>query len=206
MLCEACGKNQATFFYKQTKNGYTIEKNLCSECAKKQGLSLPGNLFDFSGFGGDDFFGGLLGSFVGNEPRITASETCPRCGMTLGELLHGGRVGCSECYNIFKDSLMPTITKIHGNVVHCGKTPQNRDISGQYVHDTVKPENSREEKQEKSESELKLDKLKRLLREAIDKQEYEDAAKYRDEIRAIEKQQESKQESEDNKKNGGDAE
>ena len=30
MMCEICGKN-ATFFFKQTKNGYTVEKAVTGE-------------------------------------------------------------------------------------------------------------------------------------------------------------------------------
>lgn len=153
---------------------------------------MSGNLFDFGGFdgfGGDDFFGGLLGSFAAaNEPKIVASETCPGCGMTLAELLHGGRVGCSKCYSVFERSLMPTITKIHGNVAHCGKVPklynQNpeelSEESAKNVSDIPKAA------EQTLENESEIDALKRKLREAIDRQEYEDAAKYRDEIKALE--------------------
>ena len=84
MLCEICKKNQATFFYKQTKNGVTFEKNLCSSCAKEQGLTANYGLFDFDGIASDDFFGGLFGSFAAGQPKIVAAQKCEKCGMTLG--------------------------------------------------------------------------------------------------------------------------
>lgn len=210
MLCESCGKNQATFFYKQTKNGYSVEKNLCSECAKKQGLGMSGNLFDFGGLGGfagDDFFGGLLGSFAAssNEPKIVASETCPGCGMTLAELLHGGRVGCSQCYSVFRKSLMPTIIKIHGNVAHCGKIPKLYNQSPEELAEEEPKfasdiSNSAEKTDESAGAGTsELDILKRKLREAIDSQEYENAAKYRDEIKALENKSKRENESGENK-------
>lgn len=179
MICEKCGKKQATFFYKQTKNGYTVEKNLCSECAKSEGLSLPGAFQDSFGFS-DDFFGGFLGSFLEPKPQVVAAETCSVCGLTLGELLHGGRVGCENCYNVFRKTLIPTITKIHGNVAHCGKTPTATQDN------TEKSEPAVENTAEQRPQETELEKLKRLLAESIEKQEYEDAAKYRDMIREIE--------------------
>lgn len=180
MLCEKCGKKQATFFYKQTKNGYTTEKNLCSECAKNEGLGIQGTLSGFDGFS-DDLFGGFLGSFLEPKPYIAASEACPVCGLTPGELIHGGRVGCENCYTFFRKTLVPTIVKIHGNVAHCGKTPLQKPAQAEEVPAEVP-------KTEPAETEL--EKLKRLLSESIEKQEYEDAAKYRDMIREIEKTQE----------------
>lgn len=184
MLCEVCKNNQATFFYKQTKNGFTVEKNLCAECAKKQGLGISSGFLQPDGFA-DDFFGGFLGSFLEPKPQIVASQTCTRCGMTMGELMHGGRVGCSSCYTVFRKALMPTVTKIHGNVAHCGKVPGVTEL--QKTAEDAAPEQVQAPEQENAgQPEDKLSQLKKKLRDAIEQQEYEDAAKYRDEIRAIE--------------------
>lgn len=75
MRCEHCGRNEATFHYQSSVNGYTEEAHLCSECAAALGyrerlgggmaeaLSDPfGSAFTLlpSMFGG--FFGG---------PRLT---------------------------------------------------------------------------------------------------------------------------------------
>lgn len=176
MLCENCKSKQATFFYKQTKNGYTVEKNLCSSCAASMGLGInsqfpQGNIF------ADDLFGEFLGGFLQPKPQIVPSETCSMCGMTLSELLHNGRVGCKECYNVFRKTLIPTISKIHGNVAHCGKRPE---VSKNNQTETTKTEPKKDE----------LFELKELLNKAIENQEYEDAAKYRDRIRALEKERE----------------
>lgn len=176
MLCENCKTKQATFFYKQTKNGYTVEKNLCSSCAASMGLGINSQ-FGQGNFFTDDLFGEFLGGFIQPKPQIVASETCSMCGMTLSELLHGGRVGCKECYNVFRKTLMPTISKIHGNVAHCGKRPDLPEKKQQETNQTNPPVD-------------RLSQLKELLLRAIENQEYEDAAKYRDEIRALEKERE----------------
>lgn len=176
MMCEICGKN-ATFFFKQTKNGYTVEKALCSECASKKGLASPISLFDAVQ---DDFFGGLLGSFVNKEPKLVSNRHCDGCGMTLGELLNGGKVGCARCYSVFEKSLIPTISKIHGNVVHCGKFPEKATEKQTPAQNTEKPQNVPVTEKEK------LEMLKKELNDAVEKQEYETAAKIRDEIKALE--------------------
>ena len=72
MRCEHCGRNEATFHYQSTVNGYTEEAHLCQECASALGyreqfaFSLLPSMF--GGFGG--FFG---------EPRLTpvARRTLP---------------------------------------------------------------------------------------------------------------------------------
>ncbi len=184
MLCEICKKNQATFFYKQTKNGVTFEKNLCSSCAKEQGLTANYGIFDFDGIASDDFFGGLFGSFAAAQPKIVAAQKCEKCGMTLGELLNSGRVGCAQCYTVFRKSLLPTITKIHGNVAHCGKIPMTANDG----RDTAEKEQTAisEPVRELSDSE-KIEILKEKLKDAIETQEYEKAAEYRDSIKELEK-------------------
>jgi protein arginine kinase activator len=178
MTCEICGKN-ATFFFKQTKNGYTVEKALCSECANKSGLSNPSSLFDAIQ---DDFFGGLLTSFVNKEPKLVSTKSCSGCGMTLGELLNGGKVGCAKCYTVFEKSLVPTIAKIHGNVVHCGKFPEAQTAEDLNYNEKGQSEPEKAPTSEKEQIEL----LKKQLKIAVDDQEYELAAKLRDEIKSLE--------------------
>ena len=48
MLCQNCGKNEATTHIKQVINGDTAERHLCSECAEHLGYGDA-----FSGFGFD---------------------------------------------------------------------------------------------------------------------------------------------------------
>lgn len=38
MKCEKCGKNEVTYYYKETVNGKTTEKRLCTDCAREEGL------------------------------------------------------------------------------------------------------------------------------------------------------------------------
>lgn len=166
MLCEKCGKNQANFYYKQTKNGHTTEKHLCSECASKMGLG-----FDFGGmfsYDDNDFFNEFLGGmFEQEKPKIVSASACPYCGTRLGELLQSGKVGCANCYKEFRNALMPTVRKIHGNVVHTGKVPGSSGVK----HELTKEE--------------KIRSLRDELNKAIEKQEYEKAAELRDKIKEL---------------------
>ena len=198
MLCEMCGKAPATFFFRQTKNGHTIEKNLCADCAKKQGLASEFLPFGAGSDANDDFFGNLFGSFLEEKPKIVETETCPKCGMTLSELFHNGKVGCDRCYTVFRSALMPTISKIHGNVKHCGSRPSKvEEADGAEASDAPKREPTADEK---------ITALREQLKIAVEKQEYEDAAVLRDKIRMFEKEQEEQKEnstSNENDENGG---
>jgi len=165
MLCDVCKKRKATTYYKQIINGQVTESHLCSECAKEQGYS---NIFsDFS-----KEFDNLFGSFNSifrNPYRISApEERCSICGSTISDIAKSGRLGCSECYKTFGNKIMPTIKRIHGNTTHCGKVPGAKG------------------KQIRLKTNLEI--LRDKLNEAVSKQEFEEAAKIRDEIRALEKE------------------
>lgn len=174
MLCKACNKNQATIHYKSNINGKVVEKYLCSECAEKEGIHTksafePIDMMDgFFGKNTDDIFGGLFAGMMNTPSSKSVSEpkVCSLCGMRYSEFLHAGKIGCAECYKTFSSSLGSTIKRIHGNVAHCGKVPEGK-------------------KNEISDR-RKIEQLKAKLSEAIEKQEYEMAAKYRDEIKEIE--------------------
>ncbi len=174
MICQVCNKNEAKIHYKSNINGKVIEKYICSDCAEKEGISHkpifePIDVIDgFFGKSTDDIFGGLFAGMMNDTGAKSVSEpaVCPVCGMRFREFLQGGKIGCGECYKVFSPSLMPTVKRIHGNVEHCGKVPENR-------------------KNEISDKK-KIEELRRKLSEAIEKQEYEMAAKYRDEIKEME--------------------
>lgn len=175
MLCQACGKRPVTTHVKTIINGELTEYALCAECAQKMGY---GNLL--SNFGLN--FGSLLGSFLGDsKPAVIGTIRCPGCGSTYDDIANSGKVGCAECYHTFYDRLIPSIQRIHGNTKHCGKRP-----SGSMLQ--VRPETSLKIKPEESELEQKRKKLK----EAIELQNFEEAAVLRDEIKAMEQKGEEK--------------
>jgi len=141
------------------------ESHLCSDCASHLGYSDM-----FSGFGLNlsEFFGGFLGDIktplsAGKSPR------CPKCGTSFDEIVRDGRVGCSDCYRTFYDRLLPSIQRIHGKIKHSGKTA---------VTATAQPKAETKEE--------KIEKLKAEMNNAVAKQDFENAAKIRDEIKALE--------------------
>lgn len=171
-------KKEANFHYKSNENGHVTEKHLCKDCAQKEGYISGGTFSAIDGFGmiGDLFDNaaeGMLGGFFKNmmdsssAKSIGQGSVCRSCGMRFSDFLNQGKLGCTKCYSTFASQLEPTINRIHGNIRHNGKFPDGR-------HEKIEKEN-------------KLNVLREKLQKAIENQEYEDAAKYRDEIRELEK-------------------
>ena len=185
MLCDKCGKNNAEVFYKENINGKETKYSLCHECAEKMEkdgeISFKAPHFFDDGFGFPDFsgFGSLIGSMLApshTKGTALSQKKCDLCGMTFEDFMSEGKAGCPRCYDTFADELERTIAQIHGGTRHIGKTP--------------------EKYREMHEREDKVASLRTKLNEAVKAENYEEAAKLRDEIKGLE--------SEENDNKGGD--
>jgi protein arginine kinase activator len=155
MLCEKCGKNAATVYFKNNINGNISESRLCAQCANINNLWLDNNINGF------DLFNAL--SFGQLAPGyIAEKKSCALCGINFEQLLKSGRIGCGECYAAFKAELEPTIIKIHGRAKHTGKIPANL--------------------KSKIGAKRRIDELNIKLKKMIEIQNFEEAALIRDEI------------------------
>ncbi|MFA6358334.1 MAG: UvrB/UvrC motif-containing protein, partial [Candidatus Omnitrophota bacterium] len=84
------------------------------------------------------------------------------------------RLGCGECYNIFRKYLAPLLKRIHGSNQHIGKSPLK-----------AKPTVPRGIKKK-----IGLQELKDNLQKAIQVEAFEDAARLRDQIKELENKKE----------------
>lgn len=163
MLCQNCGNKTATTHIKRIVNGELREQHLCPECAAKLGY---GNIF--GGYGLN--LGNLIGSFFGENQQpgqsVPGAVRCKCCGSTFADIASSGKVGCAECYNTFRERLMPSIQRIHGNTRHTGKVPSTASRLAQLN--------------------AQLEQARKALTEAIETQEFEKAAELRDQIRELE--------------------
>ena len=112
---------------------------------------------------------------------------CPTCKTSYQDFVENSRFGCPDCYSIFDLLIGDKIKKLQGNGIHNGKKPKYQKIlpaasvpgSGQEAMEA--PALSRKEE---------LQVLKARLQEAVLKEEYEMAARYRDQIRDLEQMEE----------------
>lgn len=158
--CQVCKKNMATVHLTEILKGNKREIHLCEECAGKKGVSFK------SGFSIQDFLSGLASSAAAQEMAKMQQIKCPICGLSYLDFRQHGRLGCATDYTVFKEGLIPLLEKIHGSVEHLGKIPSKGGAS---------VEQGRE-----------LMSLRTQLKQAIEKEDYEQAAALRDRIRAME--------------------
>jgi len=164
MYCEECKQKPAAVHLTQVYNGNIIQSHLCEECAAKKGGFIfdPGNKFSIP-----NLLSSIFGSSYGMDPNVTADiKTCPGCGMNFNDIRKTGKLGCSQCYQLFAKEMEPTLRRIHGNSQHIGKIPSRGG--------------------EKVLLRKQLDHLKNRLQEAVNSEEYEKAAEIRDNIKEME--------------------
>ena len=174
MLCDNCKTNSATFHYTHSENGVVIHMHLCSECAKKIGLSSSSSVMGEGLFAGKSIFDEISSNafspfFTGYQHTtgtLANQKICPGCGMSEREFRKYGKFGCKECYNTFSDLCLAILQKIHSSNEYKGKRPTGIC--------------------ENASTERKIEKLREDMQKAVQAQEYENAAKIRDAIRLLE--------------------
>jgi len=166
MLCERCGKNTAAVRIKNNINGSWSENWLCPQCAN---ISANFNFLEtVNNLGGLDLFNAL--SFGQPAPNYnTERKSCPLCGTNFAQIVQYGKIGCGECYTVFKAELEPTVIKMHGRAKHTGKVPKNLES--------------------KISVKRKIEELNIKLKRMIEVQNFEEAALIRDEINKLNQNQ-----------------
>lgn len=172
MLCERCGDNEASVHLTRIINGKKEEIHLCEECARKSSqLNLDDNNFSFqsllSGILNHSFSNGNSSVFENNNSQ---NLVCQNCGMSYQEFTKRGLFGCEECFNVFEGKLDDLFKRIHGNIRHNGKYPLSF--------------------KQKLEAKSEITDLKKEMQTAVEKENFEKAAKIRDKIHAIKKDME----------------
>jgi len=156
MLCQNCKKRTATVHLTDLVNGDKRERHLCEECASAEGITVKQHIS----------INDVLNSFLSSQSTIQnlANIKCPDCGMTFMEFRSKGLLGCPKDYDVFGQALESLIERAQGGgTQHTGKAPG---------------EGARmDPKQQK-----KLD-MQRALREAVEREDYEQAAQLRDQLK-----------------------
>lgn len=160
MLCDICGKKEATVHLTEIVNDNVTKLHLCEECAKEKGSEMEEH------FGLSDLLAGLADLGANIEPETMDAVKCPNCGATYFDFKKTGRLGCSDCYEAFKSQLASLLKRIHGADRHIGKVPLR---IGKSVKDT-----------------RTLQDMKMRMEKAIQAEQFEEAAKLRDQIKELE--------------------
>lgn len=170
MLCQECGGKPATVHITRVVNGEKSEVNLCEECAQKYHYKWGWGAMP--AFSLNKFLAGLLEHDpfwqAQVEEETVRAPRCPTCGLTLDEFSQSGKLGCGDCYEAFAGRLQPLLKRVHGATEHAGKAP---GALGEV----------RRKRRE-------LDRLREHLRQLVAREEFEEAARVRDQIRQLEQE------------------
>ena len=156
MNCEACG-NAATVHLTDLVKGQKKTMHLCQECAEKQQI-LKNQELNLSAI-----LQTVIGPHIGPVTEELARLTCPTCGIKYMEFKAVGRLGCPQDYEIFRGALEPLLVRIHRSARHVGKVPPHA------VKNAAR--------------QMELMQLRQQLRQAVDSEAYEEAARLRDLIK-----------------------
>ena len=158
--CDRCGA-PSVYHSKLIVNGVSQSTNLCRDCAIKEGVfnSQPTSMFD-------DILSSFSSFLSGDKLE---DVVCPVCKATLREFKTTGKLGCPNCYDMFREEIANVIKKIAPFETH-----KQQEVK------IVKPKPKKQSKEDKI-----LD-LRAKMAEAVQEERYEDAAKIKKQILKLE--------------------
>ena len=168
------GTKPATLHITEIQLGQAQVVHLFETCAQKYlssvevGGTPSGDLEDddLEGESHADAEGAALEAAEAEEASATA--VCTGCGITFKQFRGVGRLGCPQCYTSFHDDLLPLLESIHQDTQHVGKCPPQTSANTLRHHELMR--------------------LRSELKSSVEKEDYEAAARLRDQIQTIESQ------------------
>lgn len=161
MNCDVCQAEEATVYFSQLIEGKLKKVNLCKACAEEKGVTDP------TGFALADMLQGMGEESVTEKEAVPGDRVCDECGFTQSDFKKTGRFGCAHCYEVFSEGLENLLEAMHKNTVHQGKVPKRFEATKAF----------REQ----------LSDLRSQLQSAVASEDYEEAARLRDEISRVER-------------------
>jgi protein arginine kinase activator len=162
MKCQNC-EAEATIFYKEVVDGQMREMQLCESCAAEKGFHLvvEQNKLNIA----NQFIWMAENLYPESTAKVGAVQ-CPSCGVRYSQFARTGRLGCAGCYSAFEVQLRQILRRVHGSTRHKGKVPRAAGQGGARRRELVR--------------------LREELNRAIEREEFEEAARLRDQIRVLE--------------------
>jgi protein arginine kinase activator len=157
MKCQRCHNAATLHITEVLPNDQFEELHLCEQCAQKY-------LYEPQPKGSGK--GPAEAISEAEEANLLSQQECPMCGIKFMEFRNSGRLGCPHDYEVFREELTPLLESIHGETRHCGKSPRRLPQSKQTQSELIQ--------------------LRNRLKQAVTKEDYEEAARLRDRIRQLE--------------------
>lgn len=156
--CRRCTK-PATLHVTEIRDGAASIVHLCDTCAREYLEQTP-----------DDADSPVTSDLASKLDELMGEthspSVCPNCGISFSEFRESGRFGCPQDYSEFMTELLPLLENIHEEVEHKGKRPRSAIVG--------------------TKEQGRLIQLRNEQRNAIEEEDYETAARLRDEIATLE--------------------
>lgn len=161
LRCQRCPKPATLHITEILGEDKVEELHMCEDCAQRfladgQKVKKPKS----KGHPEPD------SDFLSESGSREKSPACPHCSITFAEYRSTGRLGCPLDYDTFREDLVALLENVHGETRHTGKVPLHLEKHRRHQD--------------------KLSQLKKELQGAIAREDYEEAARLRDEIRKLE--------------------
>ena len=152
--CDGCGEPGAHIRVRQSSGTHQRELWLCDECCRKLGVdqAIPA-------------FGPTVSELLSGLVTRASERACPRCGTEFKEIRRSGRVGCAECYQVFRGSIARLLSQVGAEEAHVGRYPDRLISYKRLLIDRTE--------------------LRQRLDEAVQREDYEEAALIRDRMLAL---------------------
>lgn len=165
--CEICQMHPASIEIKLQDDGKQRLIKICKDCAEFKGYLKKDDETNLAAFFKKASLN-ILGPEDSENIKNFDELECSECGLTFNEFQNSGLLGCANCYTVFGEELNTLLRRIHGSSKHVGSRPHPMRVIAK------KPD---------------LTALKRELHEAIEHENFERAADYRDLIRDLEREE-----------------
>jgi protein arginine kinase activator len=161
MLCDNCHERDSVVQLTKVTESGPSTLHLCEKCAGERGIET-------STAHPKDPLTKFLLPVQKQLPAVPAEAgRCTFCSATLRDFRASGRLGCSRCYAMFEASLRDLLRRVHGSSRHVGKRYEPPTVLGSTANG-------------------ELAELRDRLRRAIDAEQFELAARIRDQIKVLE--------------------
>lgn len=178
-MCERCGERPASCTVAVRMGNQIRHQRLCQVCLGQVNKHLST---------GDvaKVIGAIMGALTGKEPGkipvfmpkpapkgpvLTQEDhaiVCPGCGATQAQVIQTMKVGCAGCYAAFREKLRQALQQENSRVEYLGRRPIQDEATRQH-RSTIAQLTSR-------------------MAAAIAQEDYETAARLRDQLRALDRE------------------
>ncbi|MDE5618055.1 MAG: hypothetical protein K2I79_01040 [Clostridia bacterium] len=174
-MCQVCGQRKATVHVKTNINGVQSEKNLCEHCAAKiNGANMINEMWNGMN---------IISEFINGGGYRTTPRVCPVCGTSEREVRKDFRLGCSACYDTFKDIIEDLFTQMAGRP-YSGRTPNDIKVEAKPKEKINPIEDSASQKTQEVKSEVKqvseAEAIEQQIENAVKARDYKEAARLQD--------------------------